>query len=370
MSAVPAGAALRVAQVTVRYPPAVGGVETYVCRLSGALARRGVLVRIHTTRTGWPPGAEALPPPGAELRVYSTYPLPGAAGYPLVPGWLGAWPDADVLHGHGHHLPSADLPWLARRLRRVPFVLSPYFHPATTWRWRLYERTLGALTIRADVTVLVSRHEERLLRRAGLRPRRLALVPPAVELPAQVEPAARREPVVLFVGRLRRGKGVDVLAAALPEVLRRVPEARALVVGPDEGGADGLRALAGTHGRVRLLGRVDSETLADLYRRSAVLAFPSTDETFGIVLLEAMAAGVPVVAARAAATPEVVTDGESGLLHVPGDHAGLAAALTALLLDGAQRDALAAAARERVARHYLPEVQAAAMEELYRSVVR
>ena len=114
-----------------------------------------------------------------------------------------------------------------------------------------------------------------------------------------------------------------------------VPAARLRVVGvgPELERLTTLHAELGLGQSVAFLGHIPFEQLAREYRDCAVFCLPSRQEGFGIVFLEAMAAGRPVVACRAAAIPEVVPDGAAGLLAPPGDPAALAEALIALLTD-------------------------------------
>jgi glycosyltransferase involved in cell wall biosynthesis len=139
--------------------------------------------------------------------------------------------------------------------------------------------------------------------------------------------------------------------AGLLQAMARLRSAAVLRVvgsGPE---LDRLKALAGSLGlgaRAEFAGHVSFARLAAEYRRAAVFCLPSREEGFGIVFLEAMAAGLPVVAAHAGAAPEVL--GGSGVLVPPGDPAALASALEALLADPMRRAALAADGLRRVER--------------------
>jgi glycosyltransferase involved in cell wall biosynthesis len=98
---------------------------------------------------------------------------------------------------------------------------------------------------------------------------------------------------------------------------------------------------------VSFLGTISRQDLVDRYRRAAIFCLPSRQEGFGIVFLEAMACGKPVVAARVAAVPETVIDGETGLLVEPDDPEGLARGLGSLLSDPVRRDVMGRAGRRR-----------------------
>jgi glycosyltransferase involved in cell wall biosynthesis len=172
------------------------------------------------------------------------------------------------------------------------------------------------------------------------------------------DPQASRRGV-LFLGRVTPHKGVDRLIRALPE------DAELTVAGttghdpdpPERDYPDLLRSLA--RGRaVRFLGAVPDDQLPALYRHAAVLALPSVEHTcygrhiaivelLGLVALEAMASGTPVVCSRVGGLPEVVEDGVTGLLVEPGDVDALREALERILRDRALAARLGRAARER-----------------------
>lgn len=194
----------------------------------------------------------------------------------------------------------------------------------------------------------------------ALDPERFAAVLAAPEPAEGAAPSSPGAPLeVLSVTRLHPGepKGVDLVIEALPAL----PALRYTVVG--EGDAlPSLQALAarlGVADRVRFLGRVSDERRAEELRRCDVFALPSAGEGFGIVYLEAMAYGKPCVAARVGGAPEVVLDGQTGLV-VPPAVGPLREALSALS-DGALRRRLGRAGRARVAERFTyPELAALA----------
>jgi phosphatidylinositol alpha-mannosyltransferase len=175
---------------------------------------------------------------------------------------------------------------------------------------------------------------------------------------ADVVPVAEFDdgrPNILFVGRLEPRKGFPHLLNAYPQIKRALPDARLLVVGAfgkedqarlaEPFGADGLRD-------VHWIGRVSSQDLPRYYRTATVFCAPSTGgESFGIVLLEAMAAGVPVVASGIAGYRSVMQDGDQGRLVAPGDESALAEAITGLLRDAEARAHMAARGRETAAQY-------------------
>jgi glycosyltransferase involved in cell wall biosynthesis len=276
-----------------------------------------------------------------------------------------------VLHMHDHSLADFDPAVIAPRLEEVSLVLACSRFVAEEIR-RLYPAAA------ARCHPLYNGVDERFLE----------LTP---------DPAASR--TVLFVGRLCPEKGVHVLLSAMSEVLRSHPLASLSLVGPldvapkefvDPHGRDpvfnGLerfythpdayyelvcRQVSALAGRAFLHGRAANAEIGSHYSRAGIFVFPSLwHEPFGIPVIEAMAAGLPVVATRAGALPEIVVDGETGILVERGDSEGLAAAIARLLSDGHLRERMGAAGRERVRQLFTWDRNVARLEELYESVVQ
>lgn len=152
-------------------------------------------------------------------------------------------------------------------------------------------------------------------------------------------------PVVLFVGRVVAGKGVFDLVDA---VARMDADARCVLVGDGDREAVERRARdRGVAGAVTAVGEVDHADLPGYYAGATVCANPTRYEGFGMVNLEAMACGTPLVTTRLPGVAEYAAHDETALLVEPGDPPALADALDALLADPARRDRLAAAGRER-----------------------
>lgn len=158
-----------------------------------------------------------------------------------------------------------------------------------------------------------------------------------------------RHPNILFVGRMDERKGFRHLLRAYPYIKQRFPEARLFVVGayqPEE--IAPFERYARRYGLedIHFIGRVSKDDLPRYYRTATIFCAPSTgSESFGIILLEAMAAGVPVVASDIAGYRSVLTAGEEGLLVKPGDEMAIAQGITSLLNSPGQRSSMAANGR-------------------------
>ena len=275
---------------------------------------------------------------------------------------------------HGHY-------WLgglvARQLRsawQIPWVQS--FHTLARAKARaglpMDERRAAAeasLASGADRLVTGSVSEARdLMRLYGASRDRICVAQPGVDLQVlRPRDAARRREelgldghrVLLFAGRLEPLKGADTLLTAVARLGEepRFDDVITLVIGDDssDGKAAGgerrrLEAVAGTHGlggRVRFLGAVEHEDLADYYDLADICVMPSLTETFGLVALEAQALGTPVVASAVGGLTEVVADGDTGILVAAGQPDAFAEAIATLLDDPVLRRRMGDAARDR-----------------------
>jgi len=224
--------------------------------------------------------------------------------------------------------------------------------------------------------IAISDAVRRFLERAGHDPTKLVTIPYGLdELPAAgsdptpaqagIPPDA---PLALAVGRLIPQKDHATLLRAFALVHGALPAARLAILGsgPLEAETRALSAELGIAGAVVVPGRTD---IRDWLERADVFVHTSRWEGFGIVLLEAMLAALPVVATRVSAVPEVVVDGETGLLVEPGDHAALAVHLESLLTDRDMAKALGEAGRQRALSEFSVDGMAERTLALYREVL-
>jgi glycosyltransferase involved in cell wall biosynthesis len=206
--------------------------------------------------------------------------------------------------------------------------------------------------------------------------RRLAVTGPVV-MPNGVDlgrfrplPRSQVGHVILFVGRLVPQKGVDVLLRAFATVLRKCPGIRLVIAG------DGYQRLylerlsrhLGLPPHVEFLGWQTGPALARLYQAAEIVVVPSMYEPFGLVALEAMACGRPVVASRTGGLAEVVADGSTGYLVPPGDYLSLAQRMAQLLLEPARAAAMGQAARQEAMRYRWERI-AELTHDLYRDTL-
>lgn len=356
---------MRVLQLTQRYPPAIGGVETHVAHLAAELPRAGVRVEVFTSdlrrdipfdrfRRPLPNGSSAV----HRFRAVRAADLPHALGN-IVPGMVpavlgGRW---DVIHAHAYGYFPTFAGTLGGLLDRGSLVITAHAdpgRPSPEKRW--FDRVVPPLSLRRAARVIaLTPSETEYLVTLGVERERIRVIPNGVDLaefPAPREGGGEDGHVtVLFAGRCYPDqKGLEVLLRAM--ALVRSEGLRLRIVGEDWGGHAVVSSLSrelNLGDRVTLVGRVDRPELLREFGRADVFVLPSLFDSFPVALLEAMAAGLPVLATRVGGVPDVVEDGRTGMLVPPGDAASLARALDALAADESLRRSMGRAGRERSA---------------------
>lgn len=207
---------------------------------------------------------------------------------------------------------------------------------------------------------------------------RITIVPNGVDIAALrssaslplAAPLRGGRPRIGYVGRLERVKGVEYFIRAAAGILERFPDARFVVAGSGALG-DEMKALSvhvGVADRFDFLGYVGA--IAPLYAALDVVVIPSLSEASGLTAIESLALGVPVVATRVGGLPEVVIDGETGLLVPPGDAEAIGRAVELLLRDPARATEMAAAGGRRVEASFTLERTVSGYADIYDGLVR
>jgi glycogen synthase len=232
---------------------------------------------------------------------------------------------------------------------------------------------------RAHLLTAPSRDMAELVARdCGLPSGAIHAIPNALEtglqLPSRTRPR-REDPVVLFVGRLERSKGVGVLVEAIPRVLSANPRVRFVIVGEPRsiGGGRTYRDFVGEKlaqfiraGKVSVTGFLPDDELLEWYDRADIAVVPSLlYESFSITCAQAMAHGVPVVATAIGGIPETLEFGKCGVIVQPGSVEELANGILLLLKDKKLRLRMGKAGRERTIAHFSSEVVARRIVHLY-----
>jgi glycogen(starch) synthase len=385
---------MNVIMLSWEYPPRlVGGLARHVYAVAHALARQGATVYVLTS------AAPDLPPVSMEdevhvLRVTPYFHQPDdfrlwvthlnfallEAGARLIGGLTGPV----VLHAHDWLVAYAakglkqlfNLPLVATihatEYGRQHGIQNPgqQYISDVEW-WLTYEAA------RVIVCSEAMRLEVRNL--FGLRDGHVTVIPNGIDLkpeapgpgaPPRDAFAAPSERLLFHIGRLVPEKGARVLLNAMPMLLENHP-VRLVIGGTGAYGAELRRqaSLLGVASSVDFIGFVDDETADALFHYADVVVVPSTYEPFGIVALEAMAAGTPLVASRVGGLAEIVHHGENGLLAEPDDPDSLAEQIDTLLRDRTLGQRLTQAAKAEVQDRYAWSTIAQSTSDVYADVL-
>ncbi len=363
---------MKIAHVTATFPPYWAGTGNVAYHNARLLHERGHEVVVLTAST---PRDHEIDFPFEVRRLPAPFRLGNA---PLTPGLVGALKGFDIIHLHYPFIFGAELTALAARRFGIPLLITYHNDLLATgvrgqlFRWYTASSQPWVLR-RANLLIGTSQdYAQHSLFQSTTPPEAaFAVLPNGVDI-QQFQPGDRSsDRFALLVGGLDRAhhfKGIRVMI----EALSKVPDAQAVIVGDGDLRSEyEVLAQQLAPGRIRFAGRVSPGELSDLYSRATVGVLPSTTqgEAFGMVLIEAMAAGAPVIASNLPGVRTVVEHGQDGLLVEPGDVTGLADALNQLLSNPSRAREMGSRGRAKVHRLYDWNVIANTLERLYREVL-
>jgi glycosyltransferase involved in cell wall biosynthesis len=274
--------------------------------------------------------------------------------------------DPDIVHVQS--LVSGMPALFAKKLLRIPYVVwgqgSDVYLPKGFIKW-----TSRMVMKNAGSAIALTQDMKRAMQ--DICDRDVAIVPNGISLAEVpdgpgVRDEADQEKRVLYVGRLSPVKGIQYLIRAMKQVHDAIPEARLIIIG-DGREREMLKALAGELGiehSVEFSGEVPHGQVLSLMQQADVFVLPSLSEGFPMVIVEALACGLPVVASRVGGLPEIITDGTNGFLVEAKDVMALAEKIRLLLQDEQLRKKISADNRELV-RKYTWENVVMELEKLY-----
>lgn len=368
---------MRILVALTYYRPHISGLTLYAERLAGALAARGHAVTVLTSQYDATLPADEIVDGVRVVRV----PVWGRVGKGVVMPSIG-WRATRELLRHDAvilHLPQLDAAGIAVRARAMGRPTALVYHcdlhlPPGPVNWLAERVVRGANEIAALAAHHVVAYTDdfadsvALLRRH--RRKRVTVLPPIVAAPEHAARPAPPTPVIGMATRFAAEKGVDVLLEALPAVFAHLPDARVHFAGQvqDVWGEAALRARLLPHiarleaeGRWRFVGMLRPDDMPGFYRQLSVLVVPSLNatESFGLVQIEAMREGVPVVAADLPGVRQPVRLSGCGEVVPVGDSAALAAAIVRVV-----RQATPTVLPAGLAHRFAPDTTAAFFERL------
>lgn len=334
-----------------RFFPSIGGMQEHVHILGRELVKRGNEVTVYTLNSL---DNEDIPclhlvPPAITRTVRS----PGLPEKETVDGicvrrfdvalrfWSFIWSPGlfrelkmdlekcDIVHAHGYHLLSSVYGCYLAKKRRKTFVLTGHDMLITDdlplsarILKRIYDLSLGRYLLKnaSKIIALTEDQIEQYTNRGGDESR-ITVIPNAIDLEKYVsceDPAKYKSgKSLLFVGRIEKYKGIQDVVGMMPALLASEPDVRLTIVGGDSGFRREIEDLSdriGVREKVIFTGEVSREDLLKKYREADIFVLPSRMEGFGIVLLEAMASGLPCVAYSIPSVRTLIEHGKTGLL--------------------------------------------------------
>ena len=317
----------------------------------------------------------------------------------LLPGAASCWRIGEraLQLSRAHNLQLFEFPnweglgiWFALR-RSIPLIVRLHTSSAETqqidelsetWRLKCDVRREGLQVSQADALVTHSdAHRQRMAAELSIDPTNITVIPHGISVyPTFIrKPITKSEIHVVFLGRLERRKGALDLLKAIPLVLAAVPHTRFILIGRDRPHCPGSRTHQqyaddefppSVRRQITFAGALNDADVTSHLQSADVFVAPSLYESFGLVFLEAMRWGTPVVGTRAGGIPEIIKDRESGLLVSPGNHAELAEAISSLIKDPEMRRRLGESGRRRVEEEFSATTMASRTSDFYLAVVK
>jgi hypothetical protein len=265
--------------------------------------------------------------------------------------------------------------------KKTPLVTRLHTHFSEVIEFSQWPRTFDrylscwledSTILRSDlVTCSTRKHQEIIFNEIGLDSKNTEIIPLGIPLPDFKQDNSKNEHplTVLFIGRLENRKGVHILLKAIPCVLEEAPDTKFLIIGRDtyinedfisfsgeEGHSFKNKLIKGTPEKylknVYFLDYVDNKTLAQYYSSCDIFVAPSLYESFGFIYIEAMSYAKPVIGCGVGGVPEVIKDGQTGILVPPEDHLSLAEAIIRLTKNAELRMKIGINARKHVENNF------------------
>ncbi len=337
---------MKILQVVDDFPPCIAGDGIHVHQISKELAKRGheVTVFTHTyTRPTHAQGTGRITRRQQEIfdsvRVKRFRPIIQVSYFSFSSQLCAAIlkDDFDLVHIHRYFSLQSFPAMFVSKLKGIPVIFTP--HSATTREQKgvlatlvkkIFDCTFGRYLIRSpNLLIALTQDNIRDYLEVGAKADKMRLVPNGIDLekfkqlpdPSKFEKKYKiTGEVVLFVGRLVKYKGVHYLLQIAPKILKEFPKTKFMIVGPDYGYKNELLKVVETlrlQESVVFTGAISDSELLEAYVAADVLTFPSIHEGFGLVLLEAMSCGKPIVTWKTSAMQYIVENQKSGFLVNP-----------------------------------------------------
>jgi glycosyltransferase involved in cell wall biosynthesis len=384
---------MHITQVAPRFPPAIGGVEEHVYRISVELARRGHEITVLASNEDnhekfkW----DLTEANGIEIHRFPLFFPKVLREWWLTPDMFKSFQSfkTDIVHVHGYRCLNSFIALCMASFEGTPKVFTPHgIYPPHSMMDALLKKTfdvfLGRLMLKiSDRIIALTEHNKRLLIRMGAPEEKISILPNGVSLEEFKDFKRKNQkalqerygsPLLLYVGRIDWNKRLEKIVKAMPHIFKNFPKAKLMIVGPDYANyGDQLKKLGrklGIESALIITGAVPREKLLAFYSIADMFILPSSYEGFGISLLEAMSSKVPVVASPYGGPGDILTHRVNAWLLNGEDENEIFEAVNSILSDRNLREKLVENAFKLVESRYTWEKIVDELELIYAQVAR
>jgi glycosyltransferase involved in cell wall biosynthesis len=347
---------MKVVQVTPEFPPPlVGGGGYHVYNLTRELVRKGVEVTVFTFNSSKDCSlmGKNVETQFGRVKVYRfpAFSVPRtiyAIAPTLIPSLLKEEPD--IIHAHGYQFFTSDAAAIISRIKKKPLILTLHGFPRgfSKTSHKTYFGLIGKKTLKTTKKIIaVSSRVAEEFRAIGISKERIVIIPNGVNLQEfdcmlngdnfkKSLDVKENERLILTIGRLEEIKGFQYLIMALAKIQSEANPIKLVIAGPEFNYGQQLRKLVvetGMEDKVIFYGSINGREKLDALAAANVAVVSSTYEGFSIFLLEAMAAGKPVIATKTGIAQELIQNGKNGFLIDPSDVEDLSEKIVAVLSD-------------------------------------
>lgn len=323
-----------------------------------------------------------------EIRVYLFKTLLNVANFPITIGLIKQSRDRlttfDIIHMHNYRsFQNIIVAYYAVKLK-IPYVLQAHgslpIMGSNKWLKSIYDIFVGNRLLKyAAKVIAVSSIEVKQYLDMGVPEEKIVLIPNSIDFPEyQKLPKkgvfkkkiglVKNEKIILYVGRIHRIKGIDILVKAYSSLMSRLNNVKLVIVGPDDGYLSELLKLIKTMAieeSIIFVGALYGKSKIEAYVDADVCVIPSRYEIWGIAALEAMACGRPVLATDMGGLKEIISNGETGLLVAPENSEELLDCLTFVLKNPVVAEKMGMRGRDFVEKRFAVSIIGKKIEEVY-----
>jgi len=354
--------------VIQRFLPAIGGAEIQAYELSKILTNMGHNVYVYTTYWDAPNAKKEEIMEGIHVKRFKCLFEFGA--YKITPklftDLIRSKPD--IIHAHTYGFFQSDAALLASHIKKIPSVLtSLLIERETKSSYKrlagvIYDYTFGRFSIRNASKLIALNKAERkfLIKKFNIKPEKIAIIPPGLNIKKYSNLPEHRElqekynlngPVIIYVGRIAEDKGINYLIDSAKIVKKEYPNSKFLIIGPNMGYKHKLVSKinkTGLNDSIIFTGPLVGNKLLEAYSAADVFVLPSYHEVMPLTILEALAAGIPVITTRLGGISEVISHQVTGFLVKYGDYKKIAEYILRILREPNLKSKLIAAGKKIV----------------------